>query len=63
MIEKLKQKITSLIDEKELNWFMIILSLIFNKSEDTRIKRSGKSLFNLLNNERYDKIDREEEIR
>ena len=60
MIEKIKQfkqKITDLIDRTELRRFMLTLRFIFQRSEDDRIKRTSKSLHDLLYRETYDKID------
>lgn len=63
MIEKIKQKVTELLDKAELHRFMTILHFIFNRSDDQRIRRTSKSLITLLNSETCDSIEEEKEIK
>ena len=57
-IKEIKQRITDLIDRTELGRFMLMLRFIFQRSEDDRIKRTSKSLHDLLYWEAYDSIDK-----
>jgi sugar diacid utilization regulator len=56
LIEKVRQKITELLKIDELRQLMRTLRFIFNNSDNETIRRTSKSLHDLLFRERYDKI-------
>lgn len=56
-MEKIRNRITKLLEPTKLCALIQTLSFIFNRSDNQDIRRTSKSLYNLLSKEGDDSID------